>query len=357
MNLARKRLANPKTGGTVLDTPKNKRKIAALRSAYPNVKRKKTKNPKTGRMVFDTVANWKKKAAWAKQQVKQYIALRAIQRKIRGRLAARQFGYMGNFSPHGNIGVYAYRIDPNGAYAVYQACRHVWQRFRQTARVTLEYYIPHGQGGGWHAGHHMTILGQTPLVDSMLAAALGVPSPSEPHEQKNVPVDNLSDLLAIGSGFEADRLNLSEKYEAGEKLYEDSVYKQVTKIRFRVYIPTTNTAVGDRQTYLMKEHILQNESEPGYCLATAIRSNWSNGTPNFSGITDQLFTEMTGFGAEGVQISQLSHVESTVQVTTRKGKIYKPQFVVFDLRFQTARLPEWTPRNKHQKHLCYLVQG
>jgi len=118
-------LANPKTGGTVLDTPQNKRKIAALRSAYPNVKRKKIKNPKTGRMILDTVANWRKMAAWAKQEVKQYIALRAVQRKIRGRLAARQFVYLGNSSPHGNIRTYKYDIDPNGAYAVYQACRHV----------------------------------------------------------------------------------------------------------------------------------------------------------------------------------------------------------------------------------------
>ena len=182
--------------------------------------------------------------------------------------------------------MYTYDIDPNGAYAVYQACRHVWQRFRQTARVTLEYYIAHKQN--WYAGHHITILGQESLVDSLLGAILGAPSPSGPHEQKNVAVEGLADLLALGGGFEADRLNLSEKYEAGEKLYEDSVYEQVTKIRFRVYLPTTDTAVGDRQTYLMKEHILQNESEPGYCLATAIRSNWPKGTPNSSGITNHM---------------------------------------------------------------------
>jgi hypothetical protein len=196
-NLARKRLANPKTGGTVLDTPKNKRKIAALRSAYPNVKRKKIKNPKTGRMAFDTVANWKKKAAWEKQQVKQYIALRAMQRKIRGRLAARQFNYLGNSSPHGNIRTYTYDIDPNGAYAVYQACGHVWQRFHQPARVTLEYFIL--QNNRWYTGHQMTIL-----------VAFG-----EAHAQKSVAVDGLVDLLALGSGFETDRLNLSEKYAAG----------------------------------------------------------------------------------------------------------------------------------------------
>jgi hypothetical protein len=118
-------LANPKTGGTVLNTPQNKRKIAALRPVYPNVKRKKIKNPKTGRMILDTVGNWRKLAAWAKQEVKQYLALRTMQRKIRGRLAARQFNYMGNSSPHTNIAVYIYRIDPNGAYAVYQACGHV----------------------------------------------------------------------------------------------------------------------------------------------------------------------------------------------------------------------------------------
>ena len=80
-NLARGRLANLKTGGTVLNTPQNKRKIAALRSAYPNVKRKKIKNPKTGRMILDTVANWRKMATWAKQEVKKYIALRALQLK------------------------------------------------------------------------------------------------------------------------------------------------------------------------------------------------------------------------------------------------------------------------------------
>ena len=62
-NLARKRLANPKTGGTVLDTPKNKRKIDALRSVYPDVKRKKIKNKKTGRMILDTVGNWRRLAA------------------------------------------------------------------------------------------------------------------------------------------------------------------------------------------------------------------------------------------------------------------------------------------------------
>ena len=72
-----------------MDTPKDKRKFAAFRLAYPNVKRKKIKNPKTGRMAFDTVANWKKKAAWGKQQVKQYIALRAMQRKIRGPVGSK----------------------------------------------------------------------------------------------------------------------------------------------------------------------------------------------------------------------------------------------------------------------------
>jgi hypothetical protein len=178
----------------------------------------------------------------------------------------------------------------------------------------------------------------------------------EAHEQKTVAVDGLADLLVLGSGFEADRLNLSEKYAADIKLYEDSLYEQVEHIRFRVYLPTTDTAVGDRQTYLMQNHILQNYSEAGYCLATAIRTNWPKGTtPNFSSITNELFTEMTGFGAEGVQISQLSHVESAVQVTTRKGKVYKPQFVVLDQRFQTVRLPEWTPRNKNNKQLCHLV--
>jgi hypothetical protein len=189
MNLARGRLANPKTGGTVLNTPQNKRKIAALRSAYPNVKRKKIKNPKTGRMILDTVANWRKMATWAKQEVKQYIALRALQLGIRDRLALRQFRYMGNSSPHANIGVYTYDIDPNGANAVQQACRHVWDRFRQTARVTLEYFIP--QNHRWYTGHQMTIL----------------PAFGETHEQRNVAVDGLADLLALGSGFEADRLN------------------------------------------------------------------------------------------------------------------------------------------------------
>ena len=70
-------------------------------------------------MILDTVANWRKMAAWAKQEVKQYLALRAMQRKIRGRLAARQFNYLSNSSPHTNIAVYAYMIDPNGAYVVY----------------------------------------------------------------------------------------------------------------------------------------------------------------------------------------------------------------------------------------------
>jgi hypothetical protein len=156
----------------------------------------------------------------------------------------------------------------------------------------------------------------------------------EAHEQKTVAVDGLADLLALGSGFEADRLNLSEKYASDLKMNEDSVYEAVEYIRFRVYLPTTDTAVGDRQTHLMKQYLLQNYSDSGYCLATAIRTNWPKGkTPDFSGITNELFTEMTGLGAEGVQISQLSHVESTVQITTRKGKVYKPQFVVLDQRF------------------------
>ena len=69
-----------------------------------------------------------------------------------------------------------------------------------------------------------------------------------------------------------------------------------------------------RQTYLMENHILQNGSEPGFCLATAIRSNWPAGaTPNFSGITNQMFTETTGLSAGGVQISQLGHAEANVQ--------------------------------------------
>ena len=262
---------------------------------------------------------------------------------------------MGNSSPHANIGLYTYDIDPNGANAVQRACRHVWGRFRQTARMTLEYYIAHKQR--WYVGHHMTILGQRKqsLVDSLFGTNLGS-LPPEAHEQKNVHVDNLRDRLTLGSGFEADRLNLDEKYAADIKLYEDSVYEQVRQIRFRVYLPTTNTAVGDRQTYLMKEHILQNESKPGYCLATANRTNWPKGkTPDFSGITNELFTEMTGFGVEGVQISQLSHVESAVQVTTCKGKVYKPQLVVLDQRFQTVRLPGWASRNKNNKQLCYLV--
>ena len=82
-----------------------------------------------------------------------------------------------------------------------------------------------------------------------------LPAFGETHGQKNVAVDGLADLLALGSGFEADRLNLDEKYAVGIKMYENSVYEQVRQIRFRVYLPTTDTAVGDRQTYLMKEHI------------------------------------------------------------------------------------------------------
>ena len=178
----------------------------------------------------------------------------------------------------------------------------------------------------------------------------------EAHAQKSVAVDGLADLLALGSDFEADRLNLSEKYAAGIKLYEDSVYVPVEHIRFHVYLPTTDTPVGDRQMCLMENHLLQNESEPGYCLAAAIRTDWPQGTTsNFSGITNALFTEATGFGPEGVRISQLGHVESTVQVTTRKSKVCRPQFVVLGQRLQTVRLPEWAPRNKHNKQMCYLV--
>ena len=148
---------------------------------------------------------------------------------------------------------------------------------------------------------------------------------------------------------------MDEKYAANMKLYEDSTYEQVRQIRFRVYLPTTDTAVGDLQTYLMQNHLLHNESEPGYCLGTAIRSNWPKGkTPDFSGITNEVFTEVTGIGAKGVQISQLGHVESAVQVTTRKGKVYNPQSVVLDQRFQTARLPERKARNKSNTQLCFL---
>lgn len=57
---------------------------------------------------------------------------------------------------------------------------------------------------------------------------------------------------------------------------------------------------------------------------------------------------MAGFGVKGVRIPQLGYVESTVQMATRKGIVYKPQFVVLGQRLQTVRLPEWTPRNKNQ---------
>ena len=176
-------------------------------------------------MILDTVANWRKLAAWAKQEVKQYIALRAVHKC---RLALRQFEYLGNSSPHTNIAVYAYKIDPNGANAVDQACRHVWGRFRQTARVTLEYYIP--QNNRWYTGHQMTILA------------------GKANEQNNVLVDSLVDLAALGSGFEADRLDLSEKYASDLKVNKHSVYEQVEHIRFCVYLPTTNTAVGVKRT-------------------------------------------------------------------------------------------------------------
>ena len=91
----------------------------------------------------------------------------------------------------------------------------------------------------------------------------------EAHEQTTVAVDGLADLLALDSGFEADRLNLKEKYSNDIKLYKDSVYEQVRQIRFDVHLPTTDTAVGDRQTYLMENHLLQNRSEPGYSYELA----------------------------------------------------------------------------------------
>ena len=79
-------------------------------------------------------------------------------------------------------------------------------------------------------------------------------------------MEDVADLLTLDSGFEADRLNLSEKYAGGDKNYEDSVYEQVEHIRFRVYLPTIDKVVGDRQTYLMENRILQNELESGYLL-------------------------------------------------------------------------------------------
>ena len=127
----------------------------------------------------------------------------------------------------------------------------------------------------------------------------------EANEQKIVPVDSLADLLVLGSRFEADWLNLTEGYLSDLKVNDVSEYVAVEMIRFRVYLPTTDTAVGERQTYLMEIHLLQNESESGYCLATAIRTNWPKcTTPNFSGITNELFTEATDFSVEGVRISQ-----------------------------------------------------
>lgn len=120
----------------------------------------------------------------------------------------------------------------------------------------MGYHIAHKMR--WYAGHRMAIL-----------ETFG-----EAHEQEAMPVEGVVDLLALGSGFEADRLNLHEKYSNDIKLYEHSAYGAVQQIRFRVYLPTTDTAVGGRQTYLMENHLLQNVSEAGYCLATAIRSSW-----------------------------------------------------------------------------------
>lgn len=316
---------NPFTKKWILDSNRNRTRIAQQRANQ----KLQTKTKKTLSLLKKVVAN-----KGFKFKEEQTLSAKRTTSKINRNYKANQ-----GFS--GNLRYFTYEVtDPR---AIAGICRDAWRRISAIlvqagvsgVQVTMEYYID--ELGKYFDSHAMTSIAGADL--------------------SNVRISSLRDILALGGRFEADRLALEESYA----MDGDANYYDVSKIRFAIMVPRFGTSYGDLFSKMLNSSFIdKNESEPGFCLAQAIRTTWPKTLrgANFEFLTNEKFTELTGFGSEGVRIQDLSHVEKTVVYTNRVKRVFHPRFVVFDQRLNLIRLPEFKPTtntSKKSRQFCFLL--
>ena len=175
---------------------------------------------------------------------------------------------------------------------------------------------------------------------------------------------SLNGLLNQVENHLLDRINLQELYSVLDTTLRGNhvrpLFFQPNHVVFSAHrrrFDSEQALIGDRHSYLFREILDQNDS--GRCVWTAMLSQFENAVYKIRYTVEEM-QAMTGLGNK-VSMQDMSVIEDKVQITHGKKKALKEPIrigiVVFDLRLNLRRLPEYNSREDAKTKVYIAVHN